>query len=381
MPKRRLDYEAQRARLEEFWRGAGRDAFVPLCVAAAVTVRVHGDPQPVFTQRDYSEALNIAATALSRLVPVYTSIDSRHARAALVLDLAKQAFVHGATQLRSEDGTTISDLSVRRSDVVRAVSLLPRLDVPAGGAAAAASAPVGKEAPHAPRSNRLLAALPAQDYERVITHLELVHLPPGKVLYTPGTSLKRVYFPVSGLVSLLYIMKNGAPTQVAVVGNDGLVGLAVVLSGGTASRWAVVQIAGYAYCMNSDALVGEFAQGGAMQTVLLRYVQAFMNQMSQTSLCNRHHTVEQQLCRLLLMSVDRLASGGLRITQERISDMLGVRRASITQAARRLQDTGAIRYTRGHITVSDRGKLEASACECYAVIRRESQRLGSEGSG
>jgi CRP-like cAMP-binding protein len=378
VPKQRhWDYEAERSRLEEFWRDADRDAYVPLSVAAAVAIRVHGDLQRIVTQRDYSEALNVAAKALGSLVPVYTSIDSRSGRVGLVLDPVKQTFVYGATQLRSEDGTTISDLSVRRSDVVRAVPLITHLDLPGRDAAAPASALVSAEASHTPRSNRLLASLGAQVYQRVTSHMELVHLPLKKALYTPGTQMKHVYFPVSGLVSLLYIMRNGAPTQIAMVGNDGFLGVAAILGGGMAARWAIVQLAGYAYRLDSDALVDEFARGGATQAVLLRYMQAFMTQTSQTSLCNRHHTVEQQLCRWLLVSLDRVASGELSITQEQISDMLGVRRASVTAAARRLQAAGAIQYTRGHITVSKRGKLMEHVCECYEVVRREYERLAA----
>lgn len=349
---------------------------MPLAVAAAVAIKVHGDLAPVATRGDYGEALNVAAAALSRLAAVYTSIDSRHARAALALDPTRQTFVHGATQLRSEDGTTISDLWMKRSDIVYAMTLIERLDLRSGAAAPPAPAP-GKEAPHTPRSNRLLAALAVQDYERVTSRMELVHLPLKEVLYAPGSLMKHVYFPVSGLVSLLYIMRNGASTQIAIVGNDGFLGVAAILGGGMAARWAVVQLAGYAYRMEADALVDEFARGGAMQSALLRYMQAFMTQTSQTSLCNRHHSVEQQLCRWLLLSLDRAASGELAITHEQISDMLGVRRASVTTAARRLQDAGAIRYTRGHITVSDRRRLEGRACECYELIRREYQRLAS----
>src|SRR5687768_7687640 len=205
--------------------------------------------------------------------------------------------------------------------------------------------------------------------------MTLTGLALGTVLYEPGSKMDDVYFPISGVVSLLYTLEDGHSTELAIVGNDGCVGLALLLGGETTPSRAVVQIAGYAYRIRSSAVVAEFHKGGGTTRVLLRYIQALMTQMVQTAVCNRHHTVEQQLCRWLLLSLDRLSSNKVRMTQELIANMLGVRRPGITEAARTLQAAGVIKYTRGHITVPDRAKLEAHACECYAVVKKETDRL------
>jgi CRP-like cAMP-binding protein len=228
---------------------------------------------------------------------------------------------------------------------------------------------------YSPKQNHLLAALPAVDYERMDSQLTLVQLPLGEVLYESGSQLRNVYFPVSGVVSLVYTMHDGDTAEIAVVGNDGFVGVAILLGGGTTPSRAVVQIAGYAYQIASDTILDEFRRAGSMQLLLLRYVQALMTQMTQTAVCNRHHTVEQQLCRWLLLSLDRIASNEVSMTQELISNMLGVRREGVTVAARRLQEAGLIEYRRGNITVPDRTKLEAHGCECYAVVKEETDRL------
>jgi CRP-like cAMP-binding protein len=184
-----------------------------------------------------------------------------------------------------------------------------------------------------------------------------------------------VYFPISGVVSVLYITEDGEPTEIAVIGNEGLVGLAVVLGGGSTPRRAVVQIDGHAYRMKAETILERFRRGGALQVFLLRYVQTLMNQMAQTAVCNRHHAIEQQLCRWLLLSLDRTSSNEVFMTQDLISQMLGVRRSGISEAAKKLQDLRLIDYRRGHIVVLNRKKLEARACECYAIVKRESDRL------
>jgi CRP-like cAMP-binding protein len=228
---------------------------------------------------------------------------------------------------------------------------------------------------HSPKHNGLLAALPPEDFERLRPHMTPVELPLGAVVYESGSPLRHVYFPVSGIVSLLYIMENGASAEIAVIGNDGLVGVSILLGGDSTPSRAVVQVAAQAYQIRSDAVLREFHRGGPMQFLILRYVQALMTQMSQTAVCNRHHTVEQQLCRWLLLSLDRLGSNEVAMTQELISNMLGVRRSGITEAARNLQQAGLIEYHRGHIRVLNRAKLQAHSCECYAVVKREVDRL------
>ena len=222
-----------------------------------------------------------------------------------------------------------------------------------------------------PRHNHLLAALPAADYERLLPDLELVPLPLGWAVYEAGGKLGYVYFPTNSIVSLLYVMEDGASAEIAVTGHDGLVGIALFMGGETTPSRAVVQSAGYGYRLKAPVLMREFEQGGALQHLALRYTQALITQMAQTAVCNRHHSVEQQLCRWLLLSLDRLPSNELNMTQELIANMLGVRREGVTEAAGHLQAAGLIHYSRGHIAIIDRPKMEERVCECYAVVKRE----------
>ncbi|MBI2296346.1 MAG: Crp/Fnr family transcriptional regulator [Betaproteobacteria bacterium] len=230
-------------------------------------------------------------------------------------------------------------------------------------------------ASHNPKQNQLLAALPAADYERLLPHLEPVTLPLGLVVFESGSKLRHLYFPASGIVSLLYAMEDGASTEIAVIGNEGVVGIALFMGGESTPSRAVVQSAGHGYRLKAAVLKTEFELGGPLQHLLLRYTPALIAQMTQTAVCNRHHAVDQQLCRRLLLSLDRLPSNKLTMTQELIANMLGVRREGVTEAAGNLQEAGLIRYSRGHITVLDRPKLEAQVCECYAVVKREMDRL------
>src|SRR6267378_5998119 len=228
---------------------------------------------------------------------------------------------------------------------------------------------------HTPAQNDLRAALPAADYERLLPDLELVPLPLGMVVYESGGKLDHVHFPTDCIVSLLYVMKDGASAEIAVVGHEGLVGVALFRGGESTPSRAVVQSAGSAYRLSSKILKREFEHGGPLQHLLLRYTQALITQMAQTAVCNRHHSVEQQLARWLLLSLDRLRSSELRMTQELIANMLGVRREGVTEAAVKLQADGLIQYNRGHIKVLDRPRLEERVCECYAVVKRETDRL------
>ena len=230
-------------------------------------------------------------------------------------------------------------------------------------------------ASHNPRQNQLLAALPAADYERLLPHLEFVTLPLGLVVFESGNKLRHLYFPASGIVSLLYAMENGASTEIAVIGNEGVVGIALFMGGESTPSRAVVQSAGHGYRMKAAVLKKEFELGGPLQHLLLRYTQALIAQMTQTAVCNRHHSVDQQLCRWLLLSLDRLPSNELKMTQELIANMLGVRREGVTEAAGKLQEAGLIRYSRGRITVLDRPALEQRTCECYVVVKMEYDRL------
>jgi CRP-like cAMP-binding protein len=232
-----------------------------------------------------------------------------------------------------------------------------------------------KAAEHSPRENRLLAALPDLDFGRLEPHLKLVAMPLGTVLYESGILLNHVYFPSTSIVSLLYVMADGASAEIAVVGNEGVIGVSLFMGGETTPSRAVVQSAGHAYRLSGQQLKQEFTLAGAMQHLLLRYTQALITQMAQTAVCNRHHSLDQQLCRWLLLSLDRLASNELVMTQELIANMLGVRREGVTEAAGRLQEAGLIQYRRGHIIVLDRAGLEARTCECYAVVKRECDRL------
>ena len=229
--------------------------------------------------------------------------------------------------------------------------------------------------PHSPRQNHLLDALPAAEYERLLPHLELVPMPLGDVLYESGGELRYAYFPTTCIVSLLYVMENGASAEIAVVGNEGIIGVALFMGGGTMPNRAVVQSAGYAYRLRAPLVQQEFSRNGPLLRLLLRYTQALITQMAQTAVCNRHHSVDQQLCRWLLLSLDRLSSNELTMTQELIANMLGVRREGVTEAAGKLQRAGLIDYSRGHITVLDRPGLEARVCECYQVVKTEFDRL------
>ena len=232
--------------------------------------------------------------------------------------------------------------------------------------------------PHSPTQNRLLAALPKAEFARLAPHLEFVPLPLGQVLFEPGEQLQHAYFPTTAIVSLHYVMESGASAETAGVGNEGLVGISLFMGGDTTPSSAVVQTAGHAYRLESRLLKQEFGRGGMMRGLLLRYTQALLTQMFQTAACNRHHSVEQQLCRWLLLTLDRIPSGELVMTQELVASMLGVRREGITEAAGALQQAGFIRYRRGHISVLDRGGLEARSCECYAVVKKEIGRLLSD---
>jgi len=228
---------------------------------------------------------------------------------------------------------------------------------------------------HAPRQNHLLAALPAEERERLMPNLELVPMPLGHVLYESGSELRHVYFPTTAIISLLYVMLDGASAEIGVVGNEGIIGVALFMGGETMPNRAVVQSAGYAYRLKGRLLKQEFNRSGELQHLLLRYTQALLTQMSQTAVCNRHHSLDQQLCRWLLLSLDRLPANELVMTQELIANMLGVRREGVTEAAGKLQKAGLIQYQRGHITVLDRAGLEARSCECYAVVKQEYNRL------
>ena len=231
---------------------------------------------------------------------------------------------------------------------------------------------------HSPSQNHLLAALPAAEFELLAGHLELVPLLLGQMLYEPGSQLQHAYFPTTAIVSLHYVMESGATTESAGVGNEGVVGISLSMGGNTTPSSAVVQTAGHAYRLERRRLLQEFNRAGLLQRVLLRYTQALMTQMAQTAVCNRHHSIEQQLCRWLLLPLDRLPTSELVMTQELVASMLGVRREGITEAAGNLQRAGIISYRRGHIAVLDRAGLEKNACECYAVVRKELRRLRSD---
>ena len=226
-----------------------------------------------------------------------------------------------------------------------------------------------------PRTNQLLAALPGAESERWLPQLERVEMPLGQVLYESGTTLSHVYFPLTAIVSLLYVMENGASAEIAVVGNEGIVGISLFMGGESTPSRAVVQSAGYGFRLNAQTMKDEFNRAGPVLHLLLRYTQALITQMAQTAVCNRHHSLDQQLCRWLLLSLDRLQGNDLVMTQELIANMLGVRREGVTEAALKLQKVGLIRYARGHISVLDRAGLEQRTCECYAVVKNEYDRL------
>jgi CRP-like cAMP-binding protein len=226
-----------------------------------------------------------------------------------------------------------------------------------------------------PKGNRLVAALPEEDYQDLLPVLEAVRLPLGMALYESGGAQGYVYFPTSSIVSLLYVLADGSSAEIAVTGCEGLVGIALFMGGETTPSRAVVQSAGQGYRLKAAVLKKKFEEGGALQLLLLRFTQALITQMTQTAVCNRHHAVDQQLCRWLLLSLDRLPANELVMTQELIANMLGVRREGVTEAAGKLQADGLIEYRRGKITVLDRTKLEARVCECYAVVKKEYDRL------
>jgi len=226
-----------------------------------------------------------------------------------------------------------------------------------------------------PPENHLLAVLSDADWARLEPHLALIDMPLGQVVYESGDRLDHVYFPTSSIVSLLYVMEDGASAEIAIVGNEGLVGIALFMGGETTPSRAIVQSAGRAYRLPAAILKEEFRRGGALQRLLLRYTQALITQMAQTAVCNRHHSIDQQLCRWLLLSIDRLASNELEMTQDLIANMLGVRRAGVTEAALKLQDAGLIRYSHGHIELLNRDGLEQRVCECYGVVKREFELL------
>ncbi|HWR96493.1 MAG TPA: Crp/Fnr family transcriptional regulator [Arenimonas sp.] len=228
---------------------------------------------------------------------------------------------------------------------------------------------------HNPGQNLLLAALPADVLGRLMPHLELVPMRLGDMLYDPGVQLQHAYFPTTCIVSLHYVMASGASAEAAGVGHEGMLGVSLFMGGGSTSSSAVVQTAGHAYRLKRQILMQEFGQAGLLQRLLLRYTQALMTQMSQTAVCNRHHTIEQQLCRWLLLTLDRMPDSELVMTQELVASILGVRREGITEAAGKLQHAGLISYRRGHISVLDRTGLEHSVCECYAVVKDEFARL------
>lgn len=231
---------------------------------------------------------------------------------------------------------------------------------------------------HSPLQNHLLAALPQSDFDRLAPHFELVRMPLGQVLYESGGQLLHVYFPTTSIVSLLYVLENGASAEIAVVGNEGILGISLFMGGETTPSRAVVQSAGHGYRLKAEHIKQEFQRAGPVMTLLLRYTQALITQMTQTAVCNRHHSVDQQLCRWLLLSLDRLSTFELTMTQELIANMLGVRREGVTEAAGKLQREGIIRYSRGRITVLDRERLELKVCECYAVVQKEFERLLSD---
>jgi CRP-like cAMP-binding protein len=232
--------------------------------------------------------------------------------------------------------------------------------------------------PHSPNQNHLLAALPTADFERLAPHLELVPLLLGDTLYEPGSQLSHVYFPTTAIVSLLYVMESGLSAEMAGVGNEGLLGISLFMGGDTTPSSAVVQTAGHGYRLKARLLKEEFKRAGPLQGLLLRYTQALVTQMFQAGACNRHHSIEQQLCRWLLLTLDRLPSNELVMTQELVANALGVRREGVTEAAGNLQRAGVISYRRGHLSVINRAGLESRACECYAVVKKELARLLSD---
>ncbi len=226
-----------------------------------------------------------------------------------------------------------------------------------------------------PQQNHILEALPGPERARLFPHLRLVRMPLGAVLYESGDLLRHIYFPTDSIVSLLYVLADGSSAEICVVGNDGVIGVSLFMGGETTTSRAIVQSGGFAYRLSGRRLKQEFERRGETMHILLRYTQALITQMAQTAVCNRHHTVQQQLARWLLLSLDRLSDNKLAMTQELIADMLGVRREGVTDAAGKLQKLGVIEYSRGMITVLDRPRLEGLSCECYSVVKKETDRL------
>ena len=228
---------------------------------------------------------------------------------------------------------------------------------------------------HSPSQNHLLSALPKDEFEKLVTHLQLVPMQLGQTLYEPGGQLQYAFFPTTAIVSLQYVMESGASSESAGVGNEGVVGISLFMGGDTTSSSAVVQTAGHAYRLERRLMKAEFERGGFMQRLLLRYTQALMTQMSQTAACNRHHSLEQRLSRWLLLTLDRVSTAEFVVTHELVASMLGVRREGVSEAASKLQNAGYIRYRRGHIAVLERDGLESRTCECYQVVKKEMSRL------
>ncbi|MDB5763124.1 MAG: Crp/Fnr family transcriptional regulator [Herminiimonas sp.] len=232
--------------------------------------------------------------------------------------------------------------------------------------------------PHSPKQNHLLAALPDADFRRLLPELEAVQMKIGQPLYETGSQMRHVYFPANSIVSLLYVTRNGAATEIAVIGNEGMVGVALFMGGETTQNPTMVKSSGYAYRLKESVIKEEFKHCESLQYILLRYTHALLAQITQTAACNRHHSIDQQFCRCLLSSLDRLPSNEVSMTQEFIANTLGVRRESVTEAAKKLQSAGLIHYSRGHIIVTDRKGLESEVCECYSVVKKEYDRMRSD---
>ena len=233
-------------------------------------------------------------------------------------------------------------------------------------------------APHNPQQNHLLAALPEEDYQRLLPQLEPVQMKIGQPLYETGAPMRHVYFLATSIVSLLYVTQNGATTEIAVIGNEGMVGVGLFMGGETTRSPTMVKSSGYGYRLKESIIKDEFKRCDSLQHILLRYTHALLAQVTQTAACNRHHSIDQQFCRFLLSSLDRLPSNELIMTQEFIANTLGVRRESVTEAAKKLQSAGLIHYSRGHITVTDRKGLESEVCECYSVVKKEYDRMRTD---
>jgi CRP-like cAMP-binding protein len=366
-----VDLRSEFSRAKDLWRGS-LDGHVALDVAAAITYHaVQRSTKAISTAKDYSDALDIVASALAQVIPIYALESPREGRKRVAIDLARQSFAYGATVLVGKDATAVRDLTVMRSELWCAISRFRASGLPLFVFLATAA---GKRANGA-RRNRLLAVLPLADYSRIEQHLELVPLRRRQVLYAEGERPRYVYFPLTAVLALHYNSHDGVGAAIALIGNDGMAGLRLVFGGESASLRNVVHIAGQAYRLPAEVLLDEFRRGTVLHDLLLRFMHALLMQIAQTAVCNRHHVVERQLCRWLLLYLDRLPSNEVLVTQEAMSDVLGVRRAGITKAATELQRAGLIRYTRGRIVVPDRKALEARGCECCAESTRTMRRL------